>query len=134
MEGLGIRGRGGRGRDRTESCGNLKDMWKRKREELERSREGKQIFRKSWRMERSPVKKKDMEGMVKESRKMLMELREEVKDQERRVREEMEEISRGMEKEERRVKERVVEDPEESRKAGEGQGEKRRRKGRKKGG
>lgn len=36
-----------------ETCGNLEDIWKRKREELERSREEEEIFRKSKKIERS---------------------------------------------------------------------------------
>lgn len=55
MEGLS--GGGGRkrrrGRDRMEICGNLEDIWKRKREKLERSREEEEIFRKSKKIERS---------------------------------------------------------------------------------
>lgn len=41
-------------------CDNLEDMWKRKRKELERSREGKEIFRNSRKTERYSNKEKNL--------------------------------------------------------------------------
>jgi len=57
MEGdLGTEGKRGRkGRERSESMGNIEEMWKRKREEMDRSREEEEaVFRSSKKTFRSP--------------------------------------------------------------------------------
>lgn len=122
-------------RRRCESMGNMEDLWKRKREDLEGKEEGEgemeDVFRKSRKMGRSPVKgmvgneremsemmrgwKEDMEEIMKELRGMK-EMREElkqikggidevVKEQGRMLREEMEDVKRIFKEKETRWKE-----------------------------
>lgn len=60
------------------NMGNLDDLWKKEREELDKSGSGGEIFKSSKKTERSPIKV-DIETKKKELREMIREMREDFK-------------------------------------------------------
>lgn len=94
---------GRKGKERRDSIGCIEEMWKRKREELEKSKEGEEeVFKRSKKTERSPVKeaerrKEGLENWMREMggkfQSMMEEVREGFKKQEKMT-EMMEEMRR----------------------------------------
>lgn len=74
-----------KGKKRRDSIGCIEEMWKRKREKLEKSRKGgKEIFKKSKKTERSPVKrvqggKEELENWMREMGGKFERLMEEIR-------------------------------------------------------
>ncbi|XP_077277353.1 uncharacterized protein LOC143905674 [Temnothorax americanus] len=101
---------------RRESTGNLEELWKRKREEMDRSggEEKEKIFKRSNMTARSPKKDseigvkelgKRMGEMMEEFRAVREELREGFREQGRKMRKEIEDLRREFREREKRWKE-----------------------------
>lgn len=84
----------GGGSGRAGSVGSMEDMFKRKRKELERSRKEEDIFKRNRITVRSLTERREMQRMIREIRDRLIDLTAEVREQGRRLGEEVEEMRR----------------------------------------
>lgn len=83
------------GRERVASIGVTEEISKRKRDELEKSFE-QEVFQRSKKTGRSPVRDDRMERMMEEIRDSLKEMRKEMREQGMKIREEIDEMKREL--------------------------------------